>query len=121
MNDGVLDVLIVDDEPDVANSTAEILASAGFAVEVTGTVPEARDVLATREVRSVLLDHTIVDWTQTDCSEERDDGPAVIVMSGLGRGELAQLEESHGDRLFACLAKPVPPARLIEIVRTAVG
>jgi DNA-binding NtrC family response regulator len=117
-----LDVLVVDDEPDVANSTAAILASIGFEVATAATVADARAVMADCDVRSVVLDHSIVEWDTESCSAELEEpGPVIVVVSGLGREELDNLVAQHGDRVYAALAKPVPPARLIEVVRGAVG
>jgi DNA-binding NtrC family response regulator len=130
-NDGVMsgtgdrgsafDVLVVDDEPDVASSTADILASAGLAVGVAGTVDDATSMLVAHDVRSVILDHHLVGEDGERFLTQVIDLPAVIVMSGLGRVVLGQLQENYGDRLFACLAKPVPPVTLIEVVRKALG
>ena len=45
------------------------------------------------------------------------DLPPVIVISGIGRDVLAAFEVTHGNRLFACRSKPVPPTELIALVR----
>lgn len=47
--------------------------------------------------------------------------PPVIAASGLGRDALAALRTARAEKLFACLAKPVPPAMLIEVVKAAIG
>lgn len=115
----VLDVLIVDDAPSVAASTAAVLQGEGMSVETAGTMAEAGTVLAGRTARCVILDHSIVDWDGGQCTGMSGAHPVVIVVSGLGREELAEVQRQHADDIFACLAKPVLPARLIEVVRSA--
>lgn len=118
--DGALDVLVVDDEPNVAQTTVEILRSEGLTAVTAATVGDALAVLESRKVRSVVLDHQIAGEDGASFLEKGSDLPPVIVMSGMSRDGLAGLEKSHGDRLFACLGKPVPPRNLIEVVRAAI-
>jgi len=114
-----VDVLVVDDEPAVASSTADILRSAGLNAATTSTVKEALAMVESRDVRSIILDHQLA-----DNGEKIFEGvrvlPPIIVMSGIGREALAALQVLHGDRLFACMAKPVPPLRLIDVVKSAI-
>lgn len=118
--DGALDVLVVDDEPSVAQTTAEILRSEGLTASTAATVGDALAVLASRKVRSVVLDHQIAGEDGTSFLEKGCDLPPVIVMSGMSRDSLSGLEAAHGDRLFAFLAKPVPPWSLIQVVKAAI-
>jgi DNA-binding NtrC family response regulator len=117
---GSVDVLIVEDEPAVAESTADILELAGFSVAVTPTVHEALEAVASSAVGCVILDHHLADESgETFLGAEEATQPT-IVLSGMGQGELARLWHENADRLFACLPKPVQPEDLIEVVRSAV-
>lgn len=126
MVEAKVDVLVVDDEPEVASSTADVLRSEGLEVLTAGNLDEARRVLAGRGVRSVILDQQITGAEIPGAGGESLLGegldlPPVIVVSGIGKDSLEELHRAHSDRLFACLAKPVSPFRLIEVVKAAVS
>jgi len=114
-----IDVLVVDDDPDVASSSAEIFLADGMMAATAATVEEALKVVATREVQSIILDHQLAGDDGESFLAKGRDLPPVIVMSGIGRDALAELQAAHGERLFACLAKPVPPPELIRVVKAA--
>jgi len=116
-----VDVLVLDDEPSVASSWADILELAGFKVGVAGSVDEAQDLAARRTVRSVILDHSLVVDEPSVWPLDIAHRPAVILVSGLGRDWLQQTQAQCGHRLFAALTKPVPPDHLIDVVRAAVA
>ena len=121
--DGSLDVLIVDDEPNVAQTTAEILRSEGLTASTAATVGDALEILASRDVRSVILDHQVAGENGAAFLEgvgSREKLPPVVVISGMGHDALAGMEAAHGDRLFALLSKPVPPRTLIEVMTAAI-
>lgn len=118
--DDALDVLIVEDDPNVAETTAEILRSEGLTASTASTVGDALEVLSSRVVRSVVLDHQIAGEDGESFLEQGGLLPPVVVMSGIGREALAGLQAAYGDRLFALLAKPVPPGTLIEVVMAAI-
>ena len=92
-----LDVLVVDDEPDVASSTADILRSEGMTAGTAGTVEEARQLIATREVRSIILDHQIAGNGESLLAGDLD-LPPIVVMSGMDRDALDELQVLHGGR-----------------------
>ena len=115
-----LDVLVVDDEPVIAETTTEILQAEGFYAAFASTVEEGLQVLATRKVRSVILDHHLSGEDGEQFLALGRDLPPVIVVSGLGADVLAEFQAAHREQVFACLAKPVPPRHLIEVVRRVV-
>ena len=116
-----IDVLVVDDEDDVASTTAEILERAGMTATTAATLAEAQELIAGRDVGSVVLDHQVADASAADFLDVDVDLPPIIVISGIGRDVLAEFEADYGDRVFACRAKPVPPNELIEVVRAALS
>lgn len=117
----VLDVLVIDDAVDVAESTADVLRSAGLSVATTATVPEARRIVAERHVGAVIVDHSTAEWASVADKTVPEAAPPVIVVSGMGRDSIEELVRRHGDCLFACLAKPIPPETLIDVVRAALA
>lgn len=117
----VVDVLVLDDAADVAESTADVLRSAGLSVATASSVPEARRIAAERRVRAAIVDHSTAEWAGSADEPTRDTAPPIIVVSGMGRDSIEELQALRGDCLFACLAKPVPPGALIEVVRAALG
>jgi DNA-binding response OmpR family regulator len=116
----VLDVLVVEDEWDVASTTAEILEQAGFRAEIASALDEALAVTSRRQVRSIVLDHHLADHDAAAFLDTATGLPPVVVVSGVGRDVLAELEESNGAQLFARRSKPLPPPELIEVVQAAV-
>ena len=115
-----VDVLLVEDEPAAAESTAEVLESAGFSVAVAPTVLGAQEVKATSAVGCIILDHHLADESAEGLLESTNQLPPIIVLSGMGQRELAITWHQHAERLFACLPKPVPPRHLIDVVRAAI-
>jgi DNA-binding NtrC family response regulator len=118
---GRIDVLVVDDEDDVASTTAEILERAGLTAATTATLGEARELITSHDVGSVILDHQVADANAPEFLAVDADLPPIIVISGIGRDVLAEFEANYGDRVFACRGKPVPPHELIEVVRAALS
>lgn len=118
---GRIDVLVVDDQADVASSTADILGYEGLNTTAVGTVDDALRVISTGEVRCVILDHHLVGEDGERLLAVGRYLPPVVVISGMDSDSLAEVHAAHRDRLFACLAKPVPPLKLIEVVRAAIA
>ena len=119
----VLDVLVVDDDPSVAESTADILEAAGLSAEFAVSVSEARRVISDRAVRSVVIDHLLAEEGPASVELDLQSVPSLIVVSGLRPAEVAGPREVRGRAVAAFLAKPVPPDELVAVVReaTAVG
>ncbi len=117
----VVDVLVIDDASDVAESTADVLRSAGLSVATASNVPEARQIAAAQRVRAVIVDQSTAEWADAADTPVPHTAPPIIVVSGMGRESIEELEARHGDCLFACLAKPVLPGTLIEVVRAALA
>lgn len=80
-------VLVVEDEPALAQAIREHLTSVGFVVELAGTITEARQVTAERDPDLVVLDVLLPDGSGYDfCAELRRTTPAAIIYtSALGQ------------------------------------
>jgi two-component system, chemotaxis family, chemotaxis protein CheY len=108
------DVLVVEGEPDLRGSVAEILRGAGYEVREAGDGIEALAVLATQLVGVVLLDLRMPRCDGMALLDALVDPPPVLVVSAhhLGEPDRARL----GPKVVAVLKKPVPPAQLLERV-----
>lgn len=107
-------VLVVDDEPDVRSSVADILRDAGYEVEEACDGDEALDVLSRRKVDAMLLDLVMPRRDGIGVMEALTDPPPVLVVSahrldGPARSKL-------GDKVVDFLEKPVRPQELLARV-----
>jgi EAL domain-containing protein (putative c-di-GMP-specific phosphodiesterase class I) len=115
-------MLIVDDEPDVAEVIAEFAGRAGYDV-VTTSSPEAFDGLYHDGLDVIVLDL----WMpQVDGIElirrlaARRSRARLVLMSGFDRRVLesaSQLARSHGLRVAGALGKPLRLAELTEVLQ----
>jgi DNA-binding response OmpR family regulator len=110
-------VLVVEDEPSIAEPLADHLVREGFEPEVAATLADARDSFERHEPDIVLLDVMLPDGDGRDlCREFRADSDAVIVML-TARGE--EVDRIVGLELGAddYLVKPFSVAELIARIR----
>ncbi len=112
-----VDVLVLEDEAAMAQTSADVLRAAGFTVATSATVDEALVVITSRVVGSVLLDH---EKAQRFLAEGRD-LPPVIVLSDPGSDIFSGFQVAEIEQLFACLSMPVARADLIAAVKAALG
>jgi DNA-binding response OmpR family regulator len=113
-----LDVLVVDDGQIMADTTADILRSVGFVVAVAANLDQAHEVVASRPVGTVILDHHLRGENGESFLTRGRKLPPVIVISGMGQEVLKAYETIYGDKVYACLAKPVPP---VDLINTVIG
>ena len=111
-------VLLVEDEPSIAEPLAESIAREGFETKVAGTVAEALALAAQLEPDLVLLDVMLPDGSGLDvCRELRQRSQVPIIML-TARGEEADrivgLELGADDYV----TKPFSPRELAARVRT---
>jgi len=100
-------VLVVDDNEAVRETTAEVLATAGFNVK-TAQGEEAVQLLAEGDIRVLLLDVGL-EHQGLAVLDRVAAFPPVILMSGDAR-------DPEDPRVSAFLPKPIPVHRLIEEV-----
>ncbi len=106
------DILIVEDEPDVRSSLADILRQAGYQVEEAGDGVEALAVLATHKVGAVLLDLRMPRCNGVEVVDALVDPPPIVVVSA---HQLTDSDRARmGRKVVAVLKKPVPPAQLLD-------
>jgi DNA-binding NtrC family response regulator len=113
-------VLVVEDNHELAENLADILATRGFQARITGSVAQALSVAP--RPRAAIVDYALPDGTGVDVAERltaRDPGVKLLFVSGHGdelekhlRGHLATTER---------LDKPLQIERLLEWLNRAVG
>src|ERR1051326_4785790 len=114
-------ILVVDDVPAICSLLAEYLENKGFKVWTANKVPDAPDLLATRQFSAVITNLRL-DWSDYRGGLEvaafaKSESPKtpVIVMSGaVARDTMAQLT-ALGVEAF--VAKPAPLHKLEGLVR----
>lgn len=103
-------VLVVDDNPDLQHLFALDLRLAGFDVVAVGSVGEATEVLAAREVGVLVTDRFLEDG-DGEVLARRFDGVQAIVMSG----SYERLEAV--DERLVLLPKPFTSSALVALVQ----
>jgi FixJ family two-component response regulator/anti-sigma regulatory factor (Ser/Thr protein kinase) len=114
------DVLVVDDDDATREGLCELLALSGFSAKGEKDGAQALELIRGHEVSVVLLDVLLPGLGGLDvlaqCAQERRRAK-IIIMTGLDTPETAL--GALRDRAYDFLAKPIEPARLIEVVRRA--
>ena len=80
-------VLVIEDDPAVAQAIADVLADAGHHPVTVRTLAEGRASLATEAPDLVVLDLTLAAEFGADLLDylsEQPDSPAVVIVSGFG-------------------------------------
>ncbi len=113
-------VLVVDDDPSVRSTAAEILAEEGHRVLEAADGEAALAVLADHPVTVLLLD---VHMPRLDGLSllERIDVPPPVVLLVSAYAFTADDRARVGGKVFRYLRKPVPPASLIAAVDDAMA
>ena len=113
-------VLVVDDNADIAESTATNLRRAGLRVRTALTADNALDCCKTQPFDATVLDHHPDDeYSETVLEEAPDMGLAVIV-SDATPSRLADIQTRHAEKVFAVKTKPVAKSELVHVVQEAV-
>jgi len=114
------DLLVVDDDDATRTGLRQLLANAGFAVDVARDGAEAMGKISSHDFRVVLLDVRLPKIGGLDilarCGGKRWP-PKVVVMTGADTTDVV-LDALRG-HAYDFLAKPIEPSRLIEVVRRA--
>jgi len=113
------DVLVVDDDPDVRWTVAEILRSAGFSVAEAEDGEIALGLLRTERYRMILLDMRMPKRDGVSLIQAVGEVPPVIVHSAYSLN--ADDRERLGSRVVDYLHKPVSPQKLLRAVETVLG
>ena len=112
-------VLVVEDDEAVRESTAAILRSEGFQVLEAADAAAATWTLASEDIDVLLLDLQLCRQDGTVVLDALEKGSTAVVFSAFGFFEEPDIRQRFGPIVFECLRKPVPPSRLIEVVSAA--
>lgn len=111
-------ILIVDDEPAVADVLCFALRKAGFAVQAVGSLAEARRALRQRPPALVVLDLGLPDGDGLELCRSLRDGPGIPVLVLSCRDEeidrVLGLEQGADDYVV----KPFSPREVVARIRT---
>jgi len=111
-------VLVVDDEAEVRDLLQEYLIKQGLAVSVAASVPEAREVLAARQVDLVILDLRMPGEDGLSLARELrgrgDLGVVMLTASGDTMDRVVGLEVGADDYV----GKPFDPRELLARIRS---
>lgn len=112
-------VLVVDDQMDVRDTTVAILRAEGYVVVRAADGIEALERLRKNEIDVMILDLGLPRMDGPTLLEELDVFPAVVVCSGFGEWDEAEILRRFGSTIVECLHKPVSPIRLIAATAAA--
>ena len=102
-----MNILIVDDKPNLIRVTAVALRTLGCETLGAGTIAAATQLLATQKVDAVLLDVNLGGENGLEFLSQLTSQPAsppVVIFSSHTKDEIAAVALSHG--AFDCLLKP---------------
>jgi len=118
-------ILVVDDEPDIVESTRMTLESAGYDVMTAGNAKEALEQLKKRKPDLIILDVMMARLTEGfDLSHQLRDDPAladipILIVSGIGEKFGISFSEEESREFVQAedfLEKPVDPEALLKHV-----
>ena len=113
----MITVLAVDDRPDVAELTAEILLDAGFLTLVAHSGTEALEALAINEVDVLFTDIVMpnMNGVQLACQAKRIKPTLKVLLTTGYVSRDTPLIDEYG-RQFPMIAKPYRPHQLVELI-----
>ena len=113
-------VLVVDDDADTAEATANILRQEGVRVRTAVTTEYASDFCKTQSFDAVVLDHHLADGYTKELLDEAPEMGLAVLVSEPKPNLVADIHRSYGTREFVVLVKPVLPADLVEVVQETI-
>ena len=114
-------ILVVDDEPNIADVISMALRYQGFEVETAGDGASALQAVASFRPHLLVLDIMLPDVDGFEVArrlkgEERTRSIPIVMLTALDRDEHRQRSKQMG--VVAYLTKPFDPDRLMEAIRT---
>lgn len=117
--DRIITILVIDDDPGIRESTADILRGDGFGVIEADDGVEGLERLHAQSVDVVLLDLQMPQLGGAVVLASLDDPPPVVVVSDFETFDETDVARTFGPKVYACLRKPVQPERLLSVVKEA--
>ena len=110
-----LNLLVVDDEPDMLQSMRRILKAKGFSVEIANSGEEAVRAAQDHQPDGILMDIKMPGINGVEAFRQiRAQCPDVFVIFMTGYSELVREAEAEGP--VAVLSKPVDPGHVCELI-----
>ncbi|MES2817537.1 MAG: CHASE domain-containing protein [Pseudomonadota bacterium] len=110
------DVLVVEDEPDIAHLLQQLLTRAGYRVVLAASLGQARDLLATQDFAALTLDLRLPDGNGLELIRELRANeatralPVLVISAACEQGRLSL---QGGFRAIDWLDKPIDAQRLL--------
>jgi CheY-like chemotaxis protein len=117
-------VLVVDDEPNIRQTIADVLRKYQAVVTVCSGVVEAKEQIATNDFDLILSDIKMPDGTGYDVfteSRKKSSPPPVVLMTGFGYDPSHCIVRASQEGLHAVLFKPFRVEDFLREVRRALG
>lgn len=114
-------MLLVEDHPDLAAATSDFLEGEGLNVRTALTGQQALEIAPAFRPQLVLCDLNLPDMTGVEVVTELRSNPFterayVVILTGLGEGDLPHGRDAERLRVEAFVAKPLT----IELIRTLI-
>jgi DNA-binding NtrC family response regulator len=113
-------ILLVDDEPAIADWLRLVLEGEGYEVEIAGTIASAMGLVDGREFALALVDLMLPDGDGLELLRqlrERDGSVEVIIMTG--HSSIAKAVEATKQGAFYFVAKPFDAGEMLSLVSKA--
>lgn len=114
-------ILVVDDDPQIQHGLSTLLSAQLEArIDCRGTVAQALEALATTQPGLILLDLGLPDGSGTQVyhtAQECCPGVPIIVLTG--QDLIGPSTQALKEGCYDYLTKPVPPAKLLKVIRNA--
>jgi CheY-like chemotaxis protein len=117
---GVQNILVVDDDVNLANTFKLILQSVGFQVDTAATGLQALYKINRTEFDLVILDMNLPDMLGDEVAEKIKDSHKdinIIMITGYSSFKDGLEKEKDGLDIKEILMKPIPPEDLVKITK----
>ena len=117
-------ILVVDDDDNLCEVTAEILKDEGYSVEFTSDTTKAEKLIDERIFDIALFDYKMPRLTGADLLRKikaRDPKTKVFIMSGRPFIETVLKEEKVYDMVSGIITKPFSETTLLEKIKNNLG
>ena len=112
-----ISVLVVDDDPDTADSMADVLRLSGFAPQIARCGADALRLAEESAPDAVLLDIGLPGMTGWEVARHlRHDGSAALIIAVSGYGRDVDCRRSAEAGINLHLVKPVDPRELVRVL-----
>jgi len=116
-----VDVLLLEDDADVAVTTVAVLERAGLTVRAAPTVREALALCRTLVFDAFVLDHSMDEPNSESFLEQAPDEGIAVIVSASNRDVLDDIQRRRPERVFAVRSKPLDPSELLDLVTATIG